>query len=133
MQRTEPLTAIVQRPPWSLLQTQWLDIPIGRRVSHDDLTWGAFSESFDGYLHAVSRYVSRGVKDGADVAGIVTEVLVENLAVLVAPIGDPEKLRRLLCAADLLIDRRLRSGRGRTDERGREHRGAMAADRDRDT
>jgi hypothetical protein len=129
----EGLTAIVRRPPGSLLHTQWLDIPILERAGHDHLTWGAFSESFDGCLRAVSRHVSQCVEDGADPQGIGTEALVETLDVLVSPIGASEKHRRLLSAADLLIARRVRSGPGRTDQRGLEDRGKEATDRESDT
>ena len=99
-----------RRLPWSLLQTEWLAVPVGRTAGHATPTWMAFSESFDVCLRDVSRHVARAVDDRARVERIVTEVLVDNLDVLVSPLGDREKLGRLLTAADLLIGQGPRPG-----------------------
>ncbi len=113
--RVEPLTVSIRRPLWSLLQTQWLDVPIAGHPGHVKPTWGAFSEVFEDCLQGVYRHVSRRVGDRAGLQGIVTGVFVENLDVLVSQLGTQEKLRRLLLAADVLIARRASPGRGRTD------------------
>jgi hypothetical protein len=52
--------------------------------------------------------------DRAGLEGVVTQVLIENLDVLVSSLGEREKLRRLIAAADLLIARRAPVGPGRT-------------------
>jgi len=94
---------------WSLLQTQWLDVPIGRDVSRANPTWGAFSEAFASCLLGVSLHVGRRVSDRTGLESVVTEVFIENLDVLASPLGEQEKLGRLLAAADLLIAKRVAS------------------------
>lgn len=103
---------------WSLLQTQWLDVPIGRDVSCANPTWGAFSEVFESCLLGVSLHVGRRVNDRTGLESVVTEVFIENLDVLASPLGEQEKLVRLLAAADLLIAKRA-STRGDADSRDR--------------
>jgi hypothetical protein len=109
---------------WSLLQTQWLDVPIGRDVHGVSPTWGSFSEAFESCLLGVSLHVGPRVNDRTGLASVVTEVFIENLGVLASPLGEPEKLGRLLAAADLLIARRasIRSDAGSRD------RGVMSSD-----
>jgi hypothetical protein len=95
---------------WSLLQTQWLDVPIGRSVSRANPTWGAFSEAFESCLLGVSLHVGRHVGDRTDLESVVTEVFIDNLDVLASPLGEQEKLVRLLAAADRLIVKRISIG-----------------------
>jgi hypothetical protein len=90
---------------WSLLQTQWLDVPIEEGVGYAHLTWGGFSEIFEACLQGVYRHVDRRVKDRSSLEGVVTAVFVENLHVLVSPLGEQAKLGLLLAAADRLIVR----------------------------
>lgn len=94
--------------PWSVLQTEWLDVPIGRGAGHANPTWMAFSESFDVCLRGVSLHVARCVEDRARLERIVTEVVVENLDILVSQLGDSDKLDRLLSEAERLIEREAR-------------------------
>lgn len=103
--RVEASTGFNGRPGWSLLRTQWLDVPIGEAVGSGNPTWGAFSESFDACLRGVSCHVARCVGDRARLESIVTEVFVDNLDVLVSPLEKRDKLRRLLALADLLLER----------------------------
>jgi hypothetical protein len=51
-------------------------------------------------------HVGPRVADREGLEGIVTEVVVENLHLIVSPLAEREKLDRLLVAADLLIARR---------------------------
>jgi hypothetical protein len=101
--RVESLTGFARQLPWSLLQTQWLDVPIGEGAHDATLTWGAFSETFDACLRGVSLHVVRRVDDRARLECVVTQVLVDNLDVLVSQLADRDKLHRLLTAADLLL------------------------------
>jgi hypothetical protein len=91
---------------WSLLQTRWLDVPIGRDVRSANPTWGAFSEAFESCLLGVSLHVGRRVNDRAGLESVVTEVFIENLDILASPLGEREKLDRLLAASDLLLAKR---------------------------
>ena len=100
------MTAAGRRLPWSLLQTQWLDVPVGLGVERTNPTWGAFSEDLGRCLEVVSAHVRRRVRDRACLEDVLTDVVVENLHLLVLPLGEREKLDRLLAAADLLITRR---------------------------
>lgn len=100
----EPQTKSAGRRQWSLLQVQSLDVPIERGTHSADLTWQAFSETFGVCLRAVSDHVARCVDDRALLKSIVTRVFVDNLGVLVCPDEDREKLRRLLAAADRLLE-----------------------------
>jgi len=89
-----------------VLQTQWLDVPIGRNPDHAELTWGAFSETLDTCLQGITLHVARCVNDRARLESVVTELFVGNLDVLVSPLADREKLRCLRTAADLMLERR---------------------------
>ena len=100
------LTAAVPRPPWSLLRAKWLDVPIAVDVGHGCPTWGAFSEGFERCLRDVSLHVGQRVTDRDGLEGVVTEVVVENLHLIVSQLGEREKRDQLLAAADLLIARR---------------------------
>jgi hypothetical protein len=51
-------------------------------------------------------HVSQWVDDRTSLESVVTEVVVDNLHLLVSQLGDREKLDRLFVAADLLIARR---------------------------
>ena len=104
------MTAAVRRLPWSLLQTQWLDVPISAEVEGAIPTWGVFSESFERCLRNVSLHVSQCVEDRTCLESVVTEVVVGNLLVLVSQLGEQEKLDRLFVAADHLIARRAAPG-----------------------
>ena len=94
------------RYPWSLLQTQWLDVPIEMDPGAAPQTWEAFSEIFDVCLSEVSSHVARYVDDRVRLGRVVTEVFVDNLDVLVSHLGDHDKLHRLLVAADRVLERR---------------------------
>jgi hypothetical protein len=109
------LSAAVRRLPWSLLQTQWLDVPIGANVGRASLTWGAFSEGFERCLRGVSLHVSQRVDDRRCLESVVTEVVVDNLHLLVSQLAEREKLDRLRVAANLLIARRAAPGPHETD------------------
>jgi hypothetical protein len=106
----EPLNVSNRQSPWSLLQTQWLDVPIGQDVNHANSTWGAFSEAFESCLLEVSSHVGQRSNDRAGLESVVTEVFVGNLDVLVSSLGNQEKVGRLLAAADRLMARRTSSG-----------------------
>lgn len=99
------MNRVNRRLPWSMLQTEWLDVPVGQDPGQANPTWMAFSESFDACLTGVSLHVARCVDDRARLESIVTEVFVGSLDILVSHLGDDEKLDRLLTAADLLIER----------------------------
>jgi hypothetical protein len=101
------LNAAARRLPWSLLRAQWLDVPIAALDAHARPTWGAFSEVFLRCLQEVSSHVSQRVTDREVLEGVVTEVVVENLDLLVSRLGEREKCDRLLVVADLLIARRV--------------------------
>jgi hypothetical protein len=100
----EPLRGFTRRAPWSLLQAQWLDVPINKDTNHASPTWEVFSETFGVCLWGVSEHLSRRVDDRRRLESLVTRVLVDNLEVLASHDGDREKLHRLLTAADLLLD-----------------------------
>jgi hypothetical protein len=100
------LTAAARRLPWSLLRAQWLDVPVVADVGQAFPTWGVFSEAFERCLRAVSLHVGPRIADREGLEGVVTEVVVENLHLLVSQLAEREKLDRLLVAADLLIARR---------------------------
>lgn len=100
----EPQTELARRQPWSLLKVQWLDVPIEKGADSANLTWQAFSETFGVCLWGVSDYVARRVDDRALLESLVTKVFVDNPEVLVSRDEDREKLRRLLTAADLLLE-----------------------------
>ena len=104
------MSAAVRRLPWSLLQTQWLDVPIGADVGRASLTWGAFSEGFERCLRGVSLHVSQRVDDRRCLESVVTEVVVDNLHLLVSQLAEQEKLDRLRAAANLLLARRAAPG-----------------------
>lgn len=124
----ESLTAFIRRPPWSLLRTQWLDVPTGADAGHANLTWAAFSEVFEGCLQGVARHVGRRVDDRSSLEAVVTAVLVDNLDVLVSPLGEQERLGRLFAAADRLIARRALAGRRQSDGCVRGLRSAKISD-----
>jgi hypothetical protein len=109
------LSAAVRRLPWSLLQAQWLDVPIGADVGRASLTWGAFSEGFERCLRGVSLHVSQRIDNRTCLASVVTEVVVGNLHVLVSQLGEREKLDSLRLAANLLLARRAAPGPPETD------------------
>lgn len=92
------------RDPWSVLQTQWLDLPIGKAASDASPTWEAFSDAFEVCLQGVSLHVTRFVDDRASVESLVTVVFVDNLDVLVSQLGIRDKLDRLRTAADRLLE-----------------------------
>ena len=92
---------------WSLLQTRWLDVPVGRDVNRTNPTWGAFSEAFESCLLGVSLHASRRVSERTGLESVVTEAFISNLDVLASPLGEQEKLGRLLAAVDLLIAKRV--------------------------
>ena len=100
------MTAAVRQLPWSLLRTKWLDVPVAAGVGQQNPTWGMFSESFERCLRDVSLHVGPRVADREGLEGVVTEVVVENLHLLVSQLGEREKIDHLLLAADLLIARR---------------------------
>jgi hypothetical protein len=129
----EPLSVLIRRPPRFPLRTQWLDVPIAGHAGPVNLTWGAFSEIFESCLQGVHRYVGRRVDDLASLEGVVSAVLVENLDVLVSPLGEQAKLGRLFTAADLLIAQRASAGRRQTDGRVRGDWSAKLSDRASDT
>jgi hypothetical protein len=108
------LTAAVRRLPWSLLQAQWLDLPIGAEGGYTPPTWGAFSEGFERCLRGLSLHVCGRVNNRECLEDVVTEVVVENLHLLVSQLGEGEKLDRLLVAADLLMTSPARGDRGVT-------------------
>jgi hypothetical protein len=97
------MTTTVRQVPWSLLQTEWLDVPIGADCVN--LTWGTFSEGLESCLRDVSLHVSRRLKGHERLESVVTDVVVENLHLFVSQLGQREKLDRLLIAADRLIAR----------------------------
>jgi hypothetical protein len=99
------LIAAARRLPWSLLQAQWLDVPVGADVGQAVPNWATFSEGFERCLLAVSLHVGQRVADREGLEGVVTEVVVQNLHLLVSQLAE-KKLDRLLVAADLLIARR---------------------------
>jgi len=101
----EPWTAFTGRPPWSLLKTQWLDVPIGKNADQVNLTWGDFSQRFDACLRGVSLHFARWVEDRARLESLVTEVLIDNLGILVSDLGESDLLRSLCEAADRLLER----------------------------
>jgi len=109
------LTAVARRLPWSLLQTQWLDVPISADVGRASLTCGAFSEGFERCLRGVSLHVSQRIDDRTCLESVVTEVVVDNLHLLVSQLAEREKLDRLRVAANLLIARRAALGARETD------------------
>jgi len=98
------MTGFAERPPWSLLQTQWLDVPIRVGADHANPTWEAFSASFDVCLQGVHLHLARRVSDRAHLESAVTEVLVDHLDILVSQLGNQEKLRHLLAIADRLLE-----------------------------
>jgi len=100
------LTAAARRVPWSLLQTKWLDLPIVADVGQTCSTWATFAEGFERCLRVVSSHVGQRVTDREGLAEVVTQVVVENLHLLVSQLGEREKIGRVLLAADLLIERR---------------------------
>ena len=57
-------------------------------------------------LRDVSLHVGQRVTDREGLAEVVTQVVVENLHLLVSQLGEREKIGRVLLAADLLIERR---------------------------
>ena len=99
------MSAAVRRVPWSLLKTQWLDVPIGADAGRACPTWRDFSEGFERCLRGVSLHVSRRVDDRTCLESVVTEVVVDNLHLIVSQLGEREKLDRLLAAADLVLVR----------------------------
>jgi hypothetical protein len=103
--RRSRLIRLARQRPWSVLRTDWLDLPIGQDACHANLTWMNFAESFDLCLRGVSLHVAGCVDDRARLEGIVTRVFVDHLHVLVGRMGDCEKLDLLLSAADRLIER----------------------------
>jgi hypothetical protein len=123
------LSAAVRRLPWSLLKTQWLEVPIGADAGRASPTWGAFSEGFERCLRGVSLHVSRRVGDRTCLESVVTEVVVDNLHLIVSQLGEREKLDRLLVAADLLIARRAAPGLRETDGCAPGERGATVLGR----
>jgi hypothetical protein len=102
----EPLNVSNRQPPWSLLQTHWLDVPIRQDATQANPTWGAFSEAFESCLLEVSLHVGQRSNDRAGLERVVTEVFVENLDVVVSSLGAQEKVGQLLAAADRLMARR---------------------------
>ena len=98
--------------PWSLLRTRWLDVPVGPKIGHASLSWGAFSEGLERSLEGVSRHIRRRVPDRERLERVVTEVIVGNLHVLVSPLGERAKLERLIAAADRVIAQRSARGPG---------------------
>lgn len=102
--RTRPVRGLGRQRSWSLLETQWLDVPVGEDARYANLSWGAFAEAFDVCLQGVSAHVARRVDDQVRLGSVVTEVFTGNLDVLVSPLGNRDKLQRLLAAADRLIE-----------------------------
>ena len=123
------MTASVRRLPWSLLRARWLDVPIGADVGQARPTWGAFSEGFERCLRAVSLHVGPRVADREGLEEVVTDVVVENIHLLVSQLAEREKVDRLLVAADLLIARRAAPTPRRTDGCAPGERGATVLGR----
>jgi len=109
------LTADARRLPWSLLQAQWLDVPVAG-VGQVRPTWADFVEGLERCLRDVSLHVGQRVTDREGLERVVTDVVVENLHLLVSKLGEREKRDRLLVAADLLIARRAVARPGYSDQ-----------------
>jgi hypothetical protein len=97
------LTEIPHRTPWSLLNTAWLDVPIGTDAGGGSATWGDFCQSFDACLHTVSIRFARRVDDRAHLERLVTAVLVDNLGILASKLGESDKIQSICQAADRLL------------------------------
>ena len=104
--RERPVTAASRRLPWSLLRTEWLHIPVSPDAGRASPTWGVFAERFERCLRSVSSYVSQRVNDRERLERVVTEVVAENLHLLVAQLDAREELACLMAAADRLIVQR---------------------------
>jgi CheY-like chemotaxis protein len=71
-----------------------------------------FSAAFDRCFTRVYAYVGRRVSDGASCEGVVSQVLLENLDLLVERGDEQQEVRQLKAASDRLIE--LESGRSRS-------------------
>jgi hypothetical protein len=103
-------SAPIRRLPWSLLKARWLDLPISPEVAAASPSWESFSEGFERCLRGVSLHVSQRVDDLTSLESVVTQVVVDNLHLLVSPLGERQKLDRLFVAANQLIARRAARG-----------------------